>query len=74
MGYDSPTPTQPDYDTTPAPSALTTTRRTRLLPFTCEVPFHSVNLLSRKSKFPKQDGHFRAPIPTHTPPAVKHPG
>ena len=56
----SPTPT---CDTTPSPSADTLTRRTPLLRFTPEVPLHSVNLACRKSKFPKQERHFRVPTP-----------
>ena len=50
--------TTPACDTTPAPSALTTTRRSdfpcfdRLLRFTCEVPSVRVFLDRRKPKFP----------------------
>lgn len=58
ISRNSPTPA---CDTTPCPSALTTTRLIRLLHFTCKVLALLVVLNCRKSKFPKQDGHFRVP-------------
>jgi len=50
----------PACDTTPAPSALTWTRRTRRLPFTYEVPSCESKLELRNPKFPLQDRHFDA--------------
>jgi hypothetical protein len=38
------------------------------------VPLWLVNLICRKSKFPKQDGHFRVPRLRVTRNRVKHAG
>ena len=64
----------PAWAATPLPSGVTFNAGSRLLRFILEVPFSFGLLVVRSSKFPKQEGHFRAPMRAIRGCLVKRPG
>jgi hypothetical protein len=64
----------PACDTTPTPSALTFTRRDRLLRFTREVPFRTRTRTLSKSQFSLRDRHFALSTTRVATIRVKHSG